>query len=79
MVEGTRKEVMSMKDRQKKRLLNEFKYLYDEVIFMGITRYEFGLWLMFAIGFFLRKALLKCGDKKTVFDFMRPSAALAKS
>lgn len=57
MVEGTRKEVMSMKDRQKKRLLNEFKYLYDEVIFMGITRYEFGLWLMFSIGFFLRKAL----------------------
>jgi hypothetical protein len=57
MVEGTRKEVMSMKDRQKKRLLNEFKYLYDEVIFMGITRYEFGLWLMFAIGFFLRKGL----------------------
>lgn len=67
---------MSMKDKQKRRLLNDFKYMYDEVIFFGVTRYEFGLWLMFAIAYFLRKALEKCGDKKTVFDFMRPSAAV---
>ncbi len=57
MVKGTSKEITSMKDRQRRRLLNDFKYLYDEVIFLGITRYEFGLWLLFVIAFSMRKAL----------------------
>jgi len=53
--------------------LSDFKYLYDDVIFLGLTRYEFGLWFIFFMFFFLEKALGSCGDPKTVFDFMRPA------
>lgn len=60
--------------KQKSRLLSDFKYYYDDVIFMNLTRYEFGLWLVFAMFYFLRKAMEKCGDRKTIFDFMNPAA-----
>lgn len=59
---------------KKTQLLRDFKYYYDEEIFLNLTRYEFGLWLIFAIFFFLRRTLDTCGNKKTVFDFMRPTA-----
>ena len=69
---GKAKEIVNS-ENQKKRLISEFKYFYDEVIFLYITRYEFGLWIIFAIFFLLRKALQRCGVQKTVFDFMRQS------
>ena len=53
-------------------MLSEFKYYYDEEIFMKLTRYEFGFWIIFVIFFFLRRNLDKCGEKKTMFDYMRP-------
>jgi hypothetical protein len=42
---------------KKKRLLQDFTYLYDEVIVLGMTRYEFGLWLLLGICYGLRKAM----------------------
>jgi hypothetical protein len=73
---GKAKELFTstMRETQKKRLVSEFKYYYDEVIFFNMTRYELGLWIVFGIFFFLKRALNTCGDRKTVFDFMRPAA-----
>jgi hypothetical protein len=65
----------TMIETQKKRLISEFKYYYDEVIFFNLTRYELGLWIVFAIFYFLKRALNTCGDRKTVFDFMRPAGS----
>ena len=43
-----------------------------------MTRSELGLWIVFAIFFFLKRALNTCGDRKTVFDFMRPAKGVQK-
>ena len=77
---GKAKELFTstMRETQKKRLVSEFKYYYDEVIFFNMTRYELGLWIVFAIFFFLKRALNTCGDRKTVFDFMRPAKGAQK-
>jgi len=51
--------------------LKDLKYWYDDEIALGITRYEFGLWLIVIGFFFLRKYLDSCGNKKTMFDYMK--------
>lgn len=73
LVQKTREIIAPPKETDKSRLLSDFKYYFDEVIFLQMTRYEFGLWLVFAIFFFLNRSLKKMGDAKTVFDFMRPA------
>lgn len=56
----------------KEKLIREFRYFYDDVIGLGITRYEFGLWIIMLGFFFLRKYLNTCGNKKSMFDYMQP-------
>jgi hypothetical protein len=71
-IDSATKEILLGKPKQKK-IVSDFSYQYDDVIGLGMTRYEFGIWLIFAIFYFLRRYLETCGNKKTVFDFMRPS------
>ena len=67
------KEIINPSEVRKKRFLTQFKYLYDEEIFLRMTRYEFGFWIIFVIFFFMRKVMDTCGNRKTIFDFMRPA------
>lgn len=55
------------------KIVTDFKYEFDAQVGLGLTRYEIGMWIVFFIFFFLRKYLVHCGNKKTSFDFMRPS------
>ena len=66
-------EILIPGAKQSTNLLKSVKYYYDEDIGLGLTRYELGIWLVFGIFYMLRKYLVKCGEEKTVFDFMRPS------
>ena len=67
------KEIINPSEARKRRLFTEYKYFYDEEIFLRMTRYEFGFWIIFVIFFFMRKVMDTCGDRKTIFDFMRPA------
>lgn len=64
------RELLMGSEKERKKLVAAVGYYYDEELFLHITRYEFGIWLLFVMMFGLRKALEKCGQKKTVFDFM---------
>lgn len=57
-------------EKERKKLVSAVSYYYDEELFLHITRYELGVWLLFLMMYGLRKALEKCGQRKTVFDFM---------
>ena len=65
--------VIPSKDKKKKQLLSDFKYQYDDEVILGLTRYEIGLWIIFGIFYFLRRYLTTCGNRKNMFDFMRPA------
>lgn len=64
---------MPSQQENKRRLLSDFKYSYDEETFFKLTRFEVGLWIIFAMLFLLRKAMERCGEKKSVMDYMRPA------
>ncbi|CDW83802.1 nb-arc domain protein [Stylonychia lemnae] len=60
-----------LNSKKDKKILKDLKYFYDDEIALGITRYELGLWLIVIGFFFLRKYLETCGNRKTMFDFMK--------
>ena len=42
---------------------NWIKYYYDEVILWTMTRYEIALWIVYAIIYYIKRALDNCRDK----------------
>ena len=56
-----------------KKLLADFSYDYDNVVFWEITRQEVGYWLAFVILVWMNKSLKTMGNKKSLFDVMEPS------
>ena len=73
LLDKAKELIIPQAQKNKNKLLSDFKYYYDEVIFLQMTRYEVGLWIIFTIFFLMKKALVTCGDRKTVFDYMRPA------
>ena len=44
-----------MPSEKKKKIVSEFKYLYDDEVIGGLTRYEVGILIIFGLSYFLRK------------------------
>ena len=59
--------------KQKKQILRNFTYEFDQDVFWGITRYEIGFYLILLILFMLHVELKTMGNKKNIFDFMHDS------
>ena len=57
--------------KQRKRILGNFTYEFDQDVFWGITRYEIGFYLILAILGMLHFNLKTMGNKKSYFDFCR--------
>ena len=61
-----------------KKLLADFSYDYDTIVFANITRQEIGFWLSFIILIWMHYSLKTMGNKKTLFDVMEPSYKISE-
>jgi hypothetical protein len=63
----------NLKTNEKKALLRNFTYEFDQDVFRGITRYEIGFYLLLLILLMLHVELKTMGNKKNIFDWMNDS------